>query len=162
VFLILGLACFAVPYVARLVGLVQLSHAQRAAVQLAEAGDPAARRVAARFEREEPVPVWRPLLGLHPGHWWGPTRAGVLVAYNVCVFWLVRRVGPMRDEEVRSGYTPAWADYRRLVRLHGVCSALLYLSLVSFVWNMAELLTDPVWPLRPSSPPVSAVIQGQQ
>lgn len=172
VFLLLGLACFATPYVARVVTLVQLSHAQRVAHQLARARleaqprpganplgrplpdvvqaeeDRAAREVARRFEQEEPVPVWRVLLKLDRGVGWEVARVGGLVAYNLCVFWLVRRVGPMRDEEQRSGYAPAWGSYRRLVRLHGVCSALLYLSLASFAWNMHELLTEPVYPLR--------------
>jgi uncharacterized protein YjbI with pentapeptide repeats len=184
VFLLLGLACFAVPYMAKLVALVQISHAERLAIPMSKAGAAASRQAPdkggwlSKIERAqpseggwlpkagpaqayeasvekqmkdrfgEPVPVWWVLLGLHKGHGWEVARLAALAAYNLCLFWLVRRVGPMRDEEQRSGYSPPWAGYRRLVRLHGVCSALLYVSLASFVWNVRELLIEEVYPLK--------------
>jgi len=76
---------------------------------------------------------------------WHTALALVLVAYNVGVFWLISRVGPLRDEEERSGFTPAWASYRSLIWVHRAVSVLFYVSLASFCWNLYATLATPIW-----------------
>ena len=54
--------------------------------------------------------------------------------------FLTYRVGPLRDEEERSGVSPAWDDYRPLWRLHQVTSPVLVVSVLFGVVRIVEML----------------------
>jgi hypothetical protein len=57
-------------------------------------------------------PVWYLLLGIDRG--FGPALlSGTLLLYSIARALLTYSIGPLRDEEERTGTTPAWADYRR-------------------------------------------------
>lgn len=59
-----------------------------------------------------------------------------LILYNACRLVLTWRVGLLRDEEERSGYSPAFRDYVWLHRAHRfVLVPLVLISLGAFAWN---------------------------
>jgi uncharacterized protein YjbI with pentapeptide repeats len=155
-FLLCALVAFVLPYVARIHTLSVLSQVE----STLERGAGAAQKLAAesgvaevppgtvtdlkdRFEKGR-RPVWWVLLKIDRGPA-GSVLAALLILYNLCLAVLVRRVGPMRDEEERSGYSPAWASYRRLLWLHRTATVLLAVSFGSFLVNCWELLTQPVF-----------------
>ncbi len=113
--------------------------------------------------------VWRLVLGVDKGvpYW---LTAVLLIAYNILRAFLTWCVGPMRDEEERSGHTPRlWRDpfarlrairgwraavrwwdswfeaYGWLYRLHRVAAGLLLVAIASFLWHAANWLILPVW-----------------
>ncbi len=71
--------------------------------------------------------------------------AAMLVLYNAGLYILITSAGALRDEEERSGYSPAWNEYRHLVTIHYVVSFLFYVSLASFAWNLVDLLRTTVY-----------------
>ena len=70
--------------------------------------------------------------------------AVVLILYNVGVYRLITAVGPLRDEEERSGWSPAWDDYRKLRWVHCGVTVLFYVSSLSFLVTTYPLLTEVV------------------
>jgi uncharacterized protein YjbI with pentapeptide repeats len=101
-------------------------------------------RVNEMLMRFEPRPIWQVLLRLDEGVLWPSVLAGVLALYNVGVYVLITKVSALRDEEERSGWTPAWKDYRHLIWVHRVVVILFYVSVGSFVLNLAHMLGQEV------------------
>ena len=155
-FHLLLLAVFAIPYVARTGMWLGINESQiafgeastvlsRTALELEKRGDPSAVAVASAArelaevkpclaEGCDPVPVWQVVLGVDKG-WrtWG--LAAALIAYNVFRGVLTWFVGPLREEEERTGYTPALGSYRWLFRLHLAVRGLFWLAVGSLIWN---------------------------
>lgn len=160
-FLFFTVILFALPYVGKAAvysaagpveqQLAEQAAVQRAAIQARLAEEPEntelradlARldRLLARFEKK---PVWMVLLNWDRGKLWPTILAGLLILYNVGVYWLITRVSSLRDEEERSGWTPAWRDYGYLVAVHRVVVILFYVSWASFLLNIAGMLGEEV------------------
>jgi len=92
----------------------------------------------------QPVKLWRIILGVDKGwqHW---LPAVVLILYNFCRLLLTYFVGPLRDDEERSGVTPSWADYGWLLWPHRIFSILLYFAGVRIVYELVTTLTSNVY-----------------
>jgi hypothetical protein len=88
-------------------------------------------------------PVWYLLLGIERGPWPAVLSAALLL-YNVARALLTYFIGPLRDEEERTGNSPSWADYRPWWRLHQVSAVLLVVATVSGLYEIATALTTPV------------------
>lgn len=81
------------------------------------------------------------LLQWDEGRVWPTLLAVALLAYNFLIYWLVANVGPLRDEEARSGRSPRWDNYRTLYeRWHRWATVLFDVSLLAGVWNYGGLL----------------------
>ncbi len=82
-------------------------------------------------------------------HWdkapWRAILAITLILYNLAIYYLVISIGPLRDEEERSGVSPCWDDYRKLRYYHWFVCVVFYISLTAFVFNVIELLCEPIW-----------------
>lgn len=164
-FLFFFVIVFALPYVGRLalygsesqVGTWMTAAWQRQKERMHDAKS----RVGRLIEREEreamedlerwlkahpgPRPVWQVLLRWDERKI-GPTvLAVVLILYNLGIYWLITGVGPLRDEEERSGWSPAWKDYGYLRWVHRTVTVLFYVSFASLLVNLGELLGKPVW-----------------
>ena len=94
-----------------------------------------------RFDRQ---PVWKVALKWDQGRIWPTALAGLLMFYNVGLYVLITQVSALRDEEERSGWTPAWKDYRHLVWVHRLVVILFYVSVASFLFNIAQMLGEEV------------------
>jgi uncharacterized protein YjbI with pentapeptide repeats len=68
------------------------------------------------------------------------TLAVALLAYNVLRLWLTWRVGPLREEEERSGHTPQRVDYNGLWIAHRIIRILFWLAITSLVWHAFQWL----------------------
>lgn len=74
-----------------------------------------------------------------------------LIVYNILRGFLTYRVAPMRDEEERSGVSPAWKGkmvwqgYRPLYWMHRAVSILFWLAFLVFLFNALHWLNLPVW-----------------
>jgi hypothetical protein len=77
--------------------------------------------------------------------WWRAMPAFLLIFYNFGIFRLVTRVGALRDEEERSGYSPDWSEYHWLIWVHRGVSLLFYVSLDAFFINIIDLLGSDVY-----------------
>ena len=116
--------------------------------------------------------VWQLLLGVDRGL---PTAllTIALLVYNLCRLILTRLVGPLREEEERSGITPkrgGWfsatrmrfpwipdvrgsfywfkhevREYRWLMSLHYITVSLGAVAAISFLWNAWHWLTPSIW-----------------
>lgn len=116
--------------------------------------------------------VWQLLLGADRGL---PTAmlTIALLVYNLCRLILTRLIGPLREEEERSGISPKRGDwfsqtrrwfpwvgamrtsfdwlrhevreYRWLMSLHYITVSLGYFAAVSFLWNAWHWLTPSIW-----------------
>ena len=62
---------------------------------------------------------------------------------------LTRWVGLLRDAEERSGYSPAWNEYRWCFYAHRAMQVLFLVAVASLLWHGWELLvqTEVVLPL---------------
>jgi uncharacterized protein YjbI with pentapeptide repeats len=166
-FLLIALIIFAAPYIARALLWASVSRVEASFIQTAQrlqeadqratnAGLPVKEqmretagafsrrsedRLRQHFQQHSLVVI---LLRLDQGTA-ASVLALVLIVYNLCVFTLVYSIAPLRDEEERSGYSPAWPEYRWLVWLHRIATVLLYVSLGSFVFNVWQLLSVPIW-----------------
>jgi uncharacterized protein YjbI with pentapeptide repeats len=80
------------------------------------------------------------------------TVAILLIAYNVLVFLLVNAVAPLRDEEERSGFSPAFEDYAGRWSLEWwhrwIATPLSYLAWIVLIWNIVEVLCHPSYVLE--------------
>jgi hypothetical protein len=161
VVLLMGLVAFATPYVGRVAMYGLVSRAEGAVRYVEQVGledllkDPRDPTVIRRPPLDRlPQPRTRTVLELLV-KWdqgvWHTVLAGVLVAYNLGVYRLISRVGPLRDEEERSGFAPAWSSYRALVWVHRVVCVLFYVSLASFLWNLYTTLATKIVVLVPAA-----------
>lgn len=165
-FLFLFVLVFALPYVGRAafysaVGPVERRLAAQAESRKPElearlATNPAdllARReleqINSTLAKVEPRPLWHVLLKWDEGKVWPTVLAVLLILYNAGLYLLISSVSPLRDEEERSGWSPAWKDYSKLIWLHRAVTGLFYVSFVSFVVNAERLLTDTVFVVKP-------------
>jgi hypothetical protein len=83
--------------------------------------------------------IWQLLLGIDRGI--GRfLLTTTLLLYNALRGYLTYRLGPLRDEEERTGQTPFWYDYWLLWRAHQAISVLLYVSLISGLIQIWEIL----------------------
>lgn len=166
VFHLLLLVTFILPYVARTMMWVSVNRSQtammqitahltKAAADLEAAGNVGSHllaQAAARLSEIQPCLtaqcrkwlVWQILLGVDRG-WSYWTLAGALVLYNVSRGLLTWRVGPLREEEERSGYSPALKEYVWLIWPHRIVTVLLYVAIASFLWHAYNWLSVPVW-----------------
>ena len=115
--------------------------------------------------------VWQILLGVDRGI---PTAmlTVALLVYNLCRLILTRLIGPLREEEERSGISPIrgnwfsqtrkwfpWVgavrtsfywfkhevrEYRWLMSLHYITVSLSYFAAISFLWNAWHWLTPSI------------------
>jgi uncharacterized protein YjbI with pentapeptide repeats len=97
----------------------------------------------------EPRPLWQVLLKWDEGKIGPSVLAVLLILYNLGLYILISSVSPLRDEEERSGWSPARADYAWLIWIHRVVTGLFYVSLVSFMINATQVLTDVVFVVKP-------------
>lgn len=165
-FLFLFVIVFALPYVGRAaffsaVGPVEQRLAAQAESRKHELKariathptDPIARReleqIDHAFAKVESRPIWQVLLKLDEGRVWPSVLAVLLVLYNVGLYILITSVSPLRDEEERSGWSPAWVDYAWLIWVHRGVTGLFYVSFASFLINAAQVLTDVVFVVKP-------------
>lgn len=164
-FLFFFVVVFALPYVGRAAFYSAASAAEQRVIdawqQRKEGWRDAARAVAgpAADARPDPIddaerwvrgkvmsrPLWQVLLRWDEGKVWPTVLAVVLILYNVGVYWLITAVGPLRDEEERSGWSPAWKDYGYLRWVHRCVTILFYVSFASFLVTTYQLLTEVVW-----------------
>lgn len=143
-----------------------LSHMQRFRVFFAFNLSKAMTRVK---ENSREFPVWKILLGIDKGLWYSVT-AILLIAYNLCRFVLTRCVGPLCEEENRTGVTPplkhhgwgmfvrngklirAWSinrtlagtiqTYGRLIWVHRVAMLLFWVAVISFLLHFWDWMTS--------------------
>ena len=78
--------------------------------------------------------VWQLLLGIDKG-WRFCVLASLLLLYNLCRALLTWKLGPLRDEEERSFYSPALDDYRWLYRVHRVVQFLLAVAVIALAYH---------------------------
>ena len=97
--------------------------------------------VLSKFEKKS---VWKVLLNWDKGRRWPTILAGLLILYNIGIYGLITRVSALRDEEERSGWTPAWRDYSHLIWVHRVVVILFYVSVASFLINIGGMLGEEV------------------
>jgi uncharacterized protein YjbI with pentapeptide repeats len=83
--------------------------------------------------------IWQLLLGTDRGIG-GILLTTTLLLYNALRGFLTYCLGPLRDEEERTSETPFWDDYWLLWRTHQVISVLLYISLISGLMQIWEIL----------------------
>jgi uncharacterized protein YjbI with pentapeptide repeats len=95
--------------------------------------------------------VWELLLGLHrigvADHTVAVSIGFVLILYNVCRGILTFRVGPLREEEERSGYSPALKGldgYAWLWVPHLIVKTLTYIAIAYFLFHLWTWLRTPV------------------
>jgi uncharacterized protein YjbI with pentapeptide repeats len=165
-FLFLFVIVFALPYVGRVAFYSAVGPVERRLAAQAESRkhELEARLVAnpsdrlARLELDqlshalakvEPRPVWQVLLRWDEGNAWPTVLAALLILYNFGLYYLISSVSPLRDEEERSGWSPAWDDYKWLICVHRLVTGLFYVSLISFVLNVWQLLFDVVFVVKP-------------
>jgi hypothetical protein len=152
---------FALPYVGRAAIYSAVGHVERQAAAQAETrkaqiearlavrpDNPELReeldRIGQLLTRLERKPVWMVLLNWDKGRVWPTALAGLLILYNIGLYVLITRVSTLRDEEERSGWSPAWREYGQLVWVHRVVVILFYVAVVSFLLNMAEVLREEI------------------
>ncbi|MCI0657368.1 MAG: hypothetical protein L0170_09900 [Acidobacteria bacterium] len=165
-FRLLLLLAFVLPYMAKTMFWIGVNRSQatlmeiaerleKAAANLASSGNPDASALAEVVARTRELEasmtrhsrkwsVWQLLLGLDKS-WTYSTLAIALLLYYAARGLLTWRVGPLRDEEERSGYSPSWREYGRLFVLHRIATVLFVVSLASFVWHGVHWLFTPVW-----------------
>lgn len=160
-FLFFTVLLFALPYVGRaavysVVGPVERELIRAAEVRkrqverrLAESPDDPVLRddlehINQLLNRVERKPVWKVLLHWGHGNPWPSILAGVLILYNVGLYVLITCVSGLRDEEERSGWTPAWREYGYLIWIHRVVVLLFYVSVATFLYNIGELLGEEI------------------
>lgn len=158
-FHLLLLVAFFLPYVGRTAALLAVNRGQesvasmKSELEALEPDHPTVAQVVSRIEVSacmapacQERPVWALLIGLDKGWtFWLP--ASLIALYNLLRLFLTWKVGPMREEEERSGYSPAWSGtgdregYAVLFRAHQALTTLLVVAIVSFVWNAWHWLT---------------------
>ena len=94
--------------------------------------------------------IWQLLIGWNRG-WQFVFLALAIIGYNMLRFYLTQAVAGFREEEERSGYTPALKEYyspNRFglspTRLHVVLKVLFLVALFAFIWNLIDVLSTVV------------------
>jgi uncharacterized protein YjbI with pentapeptide repeats len=88
-------------------------------------------------------PIWQVLIGVDRGpEYW--VLSSLLVLFNVLRGVMTWIVGPIRDEEERSGYSPA-ASYAKLIWMHHFVTGLGVVAVIAFVYHMSEWLRLTIW-----------------
>ncbi len=82
--------------------------------------------------------IWQLLIGLNQGRF-VPLIITAIIALNVLRFRITAAIAGLRDQELRSGITPEWHEYRLYFRLHQACCALGIASLVSLGWYLVSI-----------------------
>lgn len=149
-------ALFLAPYVGRTIWWVTVSEMESRVrdvlLEVREEGEPSAvlfvanriSRSDALFQPENAYAVWQLLLGWNKG----PLSLGVvllLIFYNVARYLLVRMVAPLRDEEERTGWSPAVGDYAWMLWPHRIVNGLFLVALSLFLVDMARWLGSTVY-----------------
>ena len=149
-------ALFLAPYVGRTIWWVTVSEVESRArdylEEVREEGEASMVRTEARrlsrtdalFREENKYPVWQLLLGWNKG-WFSLGVVLLLIFYNVARYLLVRLVAPLRDEEERTGWSPAYDDYGWMLWPHRFVSGLFWIAVSLFLWDMAWWLGAPVY-----------------
>jgi hypothetical protein len=75
---------------------------------------------------------------------WSAVLSVALLLYNVARALLTYSIGPLRDEEERTGNTPARADYWPWWRVHQVSALLLIVATVSGIYQIGTAWMTPV------------------
>ena len=138
---------FAAPYFGRVVfwiGKGQLGPGPHAAATLATQSTP--QTSPSHAEDQSPKRVfrtWQILLRVDDGIV-ATALAVLLLGYALVLGVLVANVITLRDEEARSGYSPAWQEYCRLLRMHYFECSVFYIVLGAFLWNLGQFLMYPV------------------
>lgn len=88
--------------------------------------------------------VWEVVLGLNRG-WETWLPAILLLIYNAIRVYLTWKVGPLRDRETTTEFSPRLGDYRHLWWLHVAFSVLLLVALSSAAISAFDYLSLPVW-----------------
>lgn len=96
------------------------------------------------LKRAERKPVWQVLLKWGQGAPWPVVLAAALILYNIGLYLLITSVSSLRDEEERSGWTPAWREYGYLIWIHRAVVVLFYVSFAAFIINVVDLLGEEV------------------
>lgn len=79
------------------------------------------------------------LLGYDIG--WGTFVMSILfLTYNLARAYLTYAVGPLREAEERSGWSPSWSDYKNLYKAHMLFSILLFFAVVSGTISILDTL----------------------
>lgn len=165
-FNLLLLVVFFTPYLLRAMMWIGVNRSQTAIIEttarlreaserLRSAGDSHAEWLAAAAERVSRVQpclaghcrewsVWQILIGMDRGplQW---VLALSLIVYNLFRGLLTWHVGPLADEEQRSGYSPEASDYEWCTPLHRAVRVLFFVAVASLVWHLIHWLTTPVW-----------------
>jgi len=134
----LGLiALFLFPYLIRVMVLVTTSRVQKAVYEgilvSIPANVPEAQEVTPCLaESCKEWMVGELLLGLDRGYEFIIISL-LLIGYNIGRLLLVRRIGPLRDDEERTKVAPPIAEYRSLYKAHRVVRLLMWVALGSFV-----------------------------
>ncbi len=164
-FLFFFVVLFTLPYLSRAILLSTVSSVEQRAIDSWAQGKghwpnahsaiarPGADAIPTPFEKPEdwirahshPKPLWMILLKWDRGVVWPSALAVLLIIYNIGIYCLITSVGPLRDEEERSGWSPEWKEYSYLTWIHRMVTILFYVSFASFLWNSYELLNETVW-----------------
>jgi hypothetical protein len=90
------------------------------------------------------VPIWKLLLGLDRGYF-NALLPIALILYNGCRAILTWRVSLLREEEERSGFSPAFASYRWLMAIHWVHRGLVIVAAGALIWHLVIWLRILIW-----------------
>ncbi len=87
--------------------------------------------------------VWELVLGVKHGLFKTALTLALLL-YNFARALLTYRMSSLRDNEERTGDSPALRQYWWLWRVHQVASSVLYVSVVSGLWRIGEMMMSVV------------------
>jgi Pentapeptide repeats (8 copies) len=93
------------------------------------------------------VPIGLLLLGWERG-WIAVLFSVCILVQNIAQGLLTRSVFPLREEEDRTGVTPAWSEYRRWWGFHRVARAISPIATFVLWWRILTVVATPVLLLR--------------
>ena len=76
----------------------------------------------------------------------------LLFIYNGLRGFLTWWIGPLRDEEERSGYSPSWQSYGYLRFFNMAVKGLLTVALITFAFHAYDWGTEVVWLAKLANP----------
>lgn len=162
-FSLLLLAVYFLPYAGRVVLAVGMSRSHAVIVEAASRGasggampDDSDARVLSRIV--EPLSRMGPCLTGECREWaigqvlvgadlgWSYALGSVCVLiYGLCSWFLTRRIAPLRDQEMQSGYSPEELRLILYSRVHNLAVVFLMIAVVVVFWHGYRWLTTPVW-----------------
>jgi len=102
-------------------------------------------------EQCDPMPAWQLIFGVDRG-WLFCLLAIVLITYNALRAGITWRVSSLREEEERTGCSPAWTgakwwqNYRLLFWMHQYFVRwVFWVAIIAFIYNAYDWLTRTVW-----------------